>query len=58
MIDDISGFLVFDKNHMPYLALHWEKRFEHALEKYNRTYKEELPRITPYTCRQTHILHE
>ncbi len=54
MIDGISGFLVFDKNHMPYLALHWEKRFEYALGKYNRTYKEELPTITPYTCRHTY----
>ena len=54
MINGISGFLVFDKNHMPYLALHWEKRFEYALGKYNRTYKEELPTITPYTCRHTY----
>ncbi len=54
MIDGISGFLVFDKNHMPYVALHWENRFEFALGKYNRTYKEELPTITPYTCRHTY----
>ncbi len=43
MIDGKAGFLVLDKNGMPYLALHWEKRFEYALGKYNRTYREELP---------------
>lgn len=33
MIDDINGFLVFDKNHMPYLALHWEKETREQEEK-------------------------
>ena len=54
MIDGKAGFLVLDKNGMPYLALHWEKRFEYALGKYNRTYKEELPKITPHVCRHTY----
>jgi len=54
MIDGISGFLIFDKNNMPCLALHWEHYFKDALGKYNRTYKEELPPITPYTCRHTY----
>ena len=27
MIDGRAGFLALDKNGMPYLALHWEKRF-------------------------------
>ena len=54
MIDGKAGFLVLDKNGMPYLALHWEKRFEYALGNYNRTYKEELPKITPHVCRHTY----
>ena len=54
MIDGKAGFLVLDKNGMPYLALHWEKRFEYALGKYNRTYREELPKITPHVCRHTY----
>ncbi len=54
MVDGVGGFLVLDKNGMPYLALHWEKRFEYALRKYNRTYKEELPKITPHVCRHTY----
>lgn len=54
MIDGKAGFLVLDKNGMPYFALHWEKRFEYALGKYNRTYREELPKITPHVCRHTY----
>ena len=54
MIDGVGGFLMLDKNGMPYLALHWEKRFQYALGKYNRTYKEELPTITPHVCRHTY----
>ena len=27
MVDGVGGFLVLDQNGMPYLALHWEKRF-------------------------------
>ena len=54
MVDGVGGFLVLDQNGMPYLALHWEKRFEYALKKYNRTYKEELPKITPHVCRHTY----
>ena len=54
MIDGKAGFLVLDKNGMPYFALHWEKRFEYALGKCNRTYREELPKITPHVCRHTY----
>lgn len=54
MVDGRAGFLVLDQNGMPYLALHWEKRFEYALGKYNRTFKEELPIITPHICRHTY----
>nr|WP_289768968.1 tyrosine-type recombinase/integrase [uncultured Acetatifactor sp.] len=54
MVDGVGGFLFLDRNGMPYLALHWEKKFEYALGKYNRTFKEELPKITPHVCRHTY----
>ena len=54
MVDGVGGFLVLDKNGMPYLANHWEKRFQYALGKYKRTFKEELPKITPHVCRHTY----
>lgn len=53
MIDGRTGFLYLDKNGMPMVALHWEKYFQHMVEKYNKIYKEELPKITPHVCRHT-----
>lgn len=53
MIDRRCGFLFLDKNEMPMVALHWEKYFQHICEKYNKIYKQELPKITPHVCRHT-----
>lgn len=52
-IDGYSGFLFFDKDERPMVAMHWEKYFQHIVEKYNKIYKEELPTITPHVCRHT-----
>lgn len=52
-IDGYSGFLFLDKNNMPMVAMHWEKYFQHICEKYNKIYKEEMPKITPHVCRHT-----
>lgn len=54
MIDGYKGFLFLDKKDMPEVALHWEKHFEWALNKHNRIYKEQLPKITPHVCRHTY----
>lgn len=48
------GFLYLDKNNKPMVALHWEKYFHFAIMKYNKLYKEELPKITPHVCRHTY----
>ncbi len=53
MIDGYTGFLWLDKNGMPMVALHWEKYFQHICEKYNRTYKIQMPKVTPHVCRHT-----
>ena len=53
MIDGEAGFLFLDKNDMPMVALHWEKYFQYALEKHNKIYREQLPKITPHVCRHT-----
>ena len=47
-IKGASGFLFYDKNDMPRVALHWEKYFEYAVNKYNRTHKVLMPKITPH----------
>lgn len=53
MVDGYTGFLFLDKNQMPMVALHWEKYFQHILEKYNSIYKVQMPKITPHVCRHT-----
>ena len=53
LVDGVSGFLFLDKNGMPMVAMHWEKYFQHVVQKYNRIYKHELPKITPHVCRHT-----
>lgn len=54
MIDGYTGFLFFDKDNKPMVALHWEKYFQHAVDKYNRIYRMQLPKITPHVCRHTY----
>lgn len=53
MVDGLSGFLWLDKNDMPMVALHWEKYFQHILEKYNNIYRIQMPKVTPHVCRHT-----
>jgi len=53
-ISGYSGFLWFDKDGKPMVAMHWEKYFQHAVEKYNRIYRVQLPKITPHVCRHTY----
>ena len=48
MIDGYSGFLCFDKDGKPMVAMHWEKYFQHAVDKYNSIYRVQLPKITPH----------
>ena len=54
MIDGYSGFLWFDKGGKPMVEMHWEKYFQHAVEKYNRIYRVQLPKTTPHVCRHTY----
>lgn len=54
VVGGVSGFLFLDKNGMPMVALHWEHYFKHIRQKYNKTYKEEIPKITPHVCRHTY----
>ena len=34
--------------------MHWEKYFQHAVDKYNSIYRVQLPKITPHVCRHTY----
>lgn len=57
MVGGKVGFLYLDKNEMPMVALHWEKYFQHIIEKYNKIYKVQMPKITPHVCRYTYCSH-
>ncbi|NSD24523.1 site-specific integrase [Fusicatenibacter saccharivorans] len=53
MVEGYVGFLFLDKNDMPMVALHWEKYMEHIIQKYNRIYRIQMPKVTPHVCRHT-----
>ena len=57
MVGGKVGFLYLDKNEMPMVALHWEKYFQHIVEKYNKSYKVQMPKVTPHVCRHTYCSH-
>ena len=54
VIDGYRGFLYMDKNGKPMVGMHWEKYFQHAVDKYNSLFKVPLPKITPHVCRHTY----
>ena len=54
MIDGRTGFLYFDKDGNVVYSLHWEHYFKHIVQKYNKTYKVQIPKITPHVCRHTY----
>ncbi len=54
MIDGYSGFLFLDKAGLPLVAMHWEHRFKHMVNRYNEIYKVQMPKITPHICRHTY----
>ena len=54
MIDGYNGFLFLDKEGLPLVAMHWEHRFNHMVNRYNEIYKVHMPNITPHVCRHTY----
>lgn len=53
MIDGYTGFLFLDNRGKPMMSYQWEKKFQHSVEKYNKIYRVQLPKITPHVCRHT-----
>ena len=49
-----SGFLFYDDNGMPLVAMHWQHRFNHMVGRYNDIYRMQMPNITPHVCRHTY----
>lgn len=53
LVDGYTGFLFLDKNGRPMVDLHWEKYMQHIVEKYNKIYRIQMPKVTPHVCRHT-----
>ena len=51
LVGDVT--MSIDKRGKPMMSYQWEKRFQHVVEKYNRIYRVQLPKITPHVCRHT-----
>ena len=54
IIDGYAGFLYYDKNGMPLVAMHREHRLKHMVNRYNEIYRLQMPSITPHVCRHTY----
>lgn len=54
VIDGKTGFLYYNEKGKPFVEWKWAKIFEGIITKHNKTYKDELPKITPHICRHTY----
>ena len=58
MVDGYTGFLYLDDRGMPEVAMHWEHRFNHMVNRYNEIYRVQMPNITPHVCRHTYCSNQ
>ena len=58
MVDRYTGFLYLDDQGMPLVAMHWEHRFNHMVNRYNEIYRVQMPNITPHVCRHTYCSNQ
>ena len=58
MIDGYVGFLYLDDQGMPLVAMHWEHRFNHMVNRYNEIFRVQMPNITPHICRHTYCSNQ
>ena len=58
VIDGYTGFLFYDENDMPLVAMQWQHRFNHMVGRYNDIYKVQMPNITPHVCRHTYCSNQ
>lgn len=54
VIDGYTGFLFYDDEGNPLVAMHWQHRFNHMVGRYNDIYRVQMPNITPHVCRHTY----
>lgn len=54
VIDGYTGFLFYDDEGNPLVAMHWQHRFNRMVGRYNDIYRVQMPNITPHVCRHTY----
>lgn len=54
VIDSHTGFLFYDDDGNPLVAMHWQHRFNRMVGRYNDIYRVQIPNITPHVCRHTY----
>lgn len=54
VIDGHTGFLFYDDDGNPLVAMHWQHRFNRMVGRYNDIYRVRMPNITPHICRHTY----
>lgn len=54
VIDGHTGFLFYDDEGDPLVAMHWQHRFNRMVRRYNDIYRVQMPNITPHVCRHTY----
>lgn len=54
VIDSYTGFLFYDDDGNPLVAMHWQHRFNRMVGRYNDIYRVQMPNITPHVCRHTY----
>ena len=52
-VDGYSGFLFVSDSGKPYLADHYQTMLRRAVQRYNKTHAEQLPKISPHVLRHT-----
>ncbi len=58
VIDGYTGFLFYDDDGNPLVAMHWQHRFNHMVGRYNDIYRVQMPNITPHVCRHTYCSNQ
>lgn len=58
IIDGYTGFLFYDKEGKPLVAMHWQNRFNNMVKRYNDIYRIQMPNITPHVCRHTYCSNQ
>lgn len=54
VIDGHTGFLFYDDDGNPLVAMHGQHRFNRMVGRYNDIYRVQMPNITPHVCRHTY----